>query len=109
MGGPNGNDSGDPDGNGSSHGHGSSSHGNRGSEGNGNFPMNGNPQEERNSQEGEEVQMVMGDLVGMGTPQIKEEDLLEKMGTQMEEMEVQTLITVGMEVILHPQQTPPYP
>ena len=47
----------------------------------------------------------MEDLVGMETLQTgEEEDLLEKMGIQMEEMEVLTLMTVGTEMILHPQQ-----
>ena len=68
MGGPNGNDSGDPDGNGCSRGHGSSSHRNRESDGNGNSPMNGNHKRKETLKEGEEVQMVVGDLMGMGTP-----------------------------------------
>ena len=55
--------------------------------------------------EGEEVHEVMGDPVGVGTPQIEEEDLPERMGIQMKEMGVQTLI-VGMEMVLHPHQTP---
>ena len=43
-------------------------------------------------------------------PQIREEeDLLEGMEIQMEEMEVLTLMTVGMEMILHPQQILPLP
>ena len=47
----------------------------------------------------------MEDLVALETLQIGEqEDLLEKMEIQMEEMEVLTLMTVGMEMILHPQQ-----
>ena len=52
-------------------------------------------------------QLRMEDLVGMETPppQIgEEEDLLEAMEIQMEEMEVLTLMTVGMEMIFHPQQ-----
>ena len=56
--------------------------------------------------EGEEVQMVMGDPMGIGIPQIEEEDLPEKMGIQMEEMEVLTLMVVGMGMILHPHQIP---
>ena len=47
--------------------------------------------------------------MGVGTPQIEEEDLPGKMGTQMEEMGVQTLMIVGMEMILHPHQTPHCP
>ena len=51
------------------------------------------------------AQMRIEDLVGMETLQIGEkEDLLEKMEIQMEEMEVLSLMTVGMEMILHPQQ-----
>ena len=56
--------------------------------------------------EGEEVQMVMGDLMEMGIPQVEEEDLSEKMGIQMEEMEVLTLMIVEMGMILHPHQIP---
>ena len=59
--------------------------------------------------EGEEVQVVMGDLVGVGTPQIEEEDLPEKMEIQIEEMEVLTLMIVGKGMILHPHQTPHCP
>ena len=59
--------------------------------------------------EGEEVQIVMGDLMEMGIPQIEEGDLPEKMGIQMEEMEVLTLMIVGMGMILHPHQTPQCP
>ena len=48
------------------------------------------------------AQIRMVDLVEMETLQIgEEEDLLGKMEIQME---VQTLMTVGMEMILHPQQ-----
>ena len=50
------------------------------------------------------AQIRMEDLVEMETLQIGEEDDLERMEIQMEEMEVLTLITVGMEMILHPQQ-----
>ena len=100
---PNGNGNGDPGGNGRSHGHGSSSHENGGPNG------NGNPPGERNPQGGEEVQVEMGDLVGVGTPQIEEENLPEKMGIQVEGMGVQTLMIVGMEMILHPHQTPHCP
>ena len=51
------------------------------------------------------AQIRMEDLVGMETLQIgEEEDLLEGMEIQMEEVEVLTLMTVGMEMILHPQQ-----
>ena len=59
--------------------------------------------------EGEEVQMVMGDPMGMEIPQIEEGDLPEKMGIQMEEMEVLTLMIVGMGMTLHPHQTPHCP
>ena len=55
-------------------------------------------------------QLRMEDLLGMETLQIGEqEDLLEKMEIQMEEMEVLTMMTVGMEMILHPQQILPLP
>ena len=51
------------------------------------------------------AQIRMEGLVEMETLQIEEEeDLLERMEIQMEEMEVLTLMTVGMEMILHPQQ-----
>ena len=51
------------------------------------------------------AQMKIEDLVGIETLQIEEEeDLLERMEIQMEEMEVLTLMTVEMEMILHPQQ-----
>ena len=51
------------------------------------------------------AQMKMEDLVGIETLQIGEEEgLLEKMEIQMEEMEVLTLMIVGMGMILHPQQ-----
>ena len=59
--------------------------------------------------EGEEVQMVMGNAMGMGVLQIEEEDFPEEMGIQMEEMEVLTLMIVGMGMMLHPHQTPYYP
>ena len=59
--------------------------------------------------EGGEVQMVIGNPMGMGVPQIEEEDLPEKMGIQMGEMEVLTLMIVGMRMILHPHQTPHCP
>ena len=49
-------------------------------------------------------QLRMEDLVGMETLQPGEEEDLEKMEIQMEEMEVLTLMTVGTEMILHPQQ-----
>ena len=56
------------------------------------------------------AQMRMEDLVGMATLQIgEEEDLLERMEIQMEEMEVLTLMIVGMGMILHPHQTPHCP
>ena len=56
------------------------------------------------------AQMKMEDLVRIETLQIgEEEDLLEKMVIQMEEMEVLTLMTVGMGMILHPQQILPHP
>ena len=109
VGRPNGKGNRDPDGNGSSHGHGSGSHGNSGSDGNGNSPMNGNSQRKRYSQGGRGGSNVMGDLMGMGIPQIEEEDLPEKMGIQMEEMEVLTLIIVRMGMILHPHQIPHSP
>ena len=51
----------------------------------------------------------MGNPMGMGVPQIEEEDLPNEMGIQMEEMEVLTLIIVGMGMILHPHQTPHCP
>ena len=55
-------------------------------------------------------QLRMEDLVEMETLQIGEqEDLLEKMEIQMEEMEVLTLMIVGMGIILHPQQILPLP
>ena len=51
------------------------------------------------------AQIRMEDLVGMETLQIgEEENLLERLEIQVEEMEVLTLMTVGMEMILHPQQ-----
>ena len=51
------------------------------------------------------AQMKMEDLVEIETPQIGEgEGLLEKMEIQMEEMEVLTLMIVGMGMIPHPQQ-----
>ena len=53
--------------------------------------------------------MVMGKLMGMGIPQIGEEDLPEEMGIQMEEMEALTLMIVGMGMILHPHQIPHCP
>ena len=53
--------------------------------------------------------MVMKDLVRVGTTQIEEEGLLEKVEIQVEEMGIQTLMIVGMEMILHPHQTPHYP
>ena len=53
------------------------------------------------------AQMRIKDLVEMETLQIGEgEDLLERMEIQMEEMEVLTLMIVGMGMILHPHQTP---
>ena len=56
------------------------------------------------------AQIRMEDLVGMEILQIGEqEDLLERVEIQMEEMEVLTLMTVGMEMILHPQQIPLLP
>ena len=42
--------------------------------------------------EGEEVQMVAENPMGMGVTQIEEKDLPEEMGIQMEEMEVLTLL-----------------
>ena len=71
---PNGNDNGASDRNGDSHDHGNSSNGNGGPGG------NGDPPDKRG-----------------GRP-------LEGMEIQMEEMEVLILMTVGMEMILHPQQ-----
>ena len=51
------------------------------------------------------AQRKIDDLVKVETLQIgEEEDLLKGMEIQMEEMEVLTLMTVGMEMILHPQQ-----
>ena len=51
------------------------------------------------------AQMKIEDLVGIEIPQTgEEEDLLEKMEIQTEEMEVLTLMIVGMGMILHPQQ-----
>ena len=51
------------------------------------------------------AQMRMADLVGMEILQIgEEEDLQERMEIQIEEMEVLTLMTVGMEMTPHPQQ-----
>ena len=51
------------------------------------------------------AQIKMEDLEGIEIFQIgEEEDLLEKMGIQVEEMEVLTLMIVGMEMILHPRQ-----
>ena len=51
------------------------------------------------------AQMKMEELVGIEIPQTGEEEgLLEKMEIQMEEMEVLTLMIVGMGMILHPQQ-----
>ena len=73
MGGPHGNGNGDP--NGSSHGHDSSSHGNGESNGNGNSPVNGNPQGKEVPKEGDEDQVVMEDIMGVGTPQKEKEDL----------------------------------
>ena len=56
------------------------------------------------------AQMRMEDLVGMETLQTGEgEDLLEKMEIQMEEMEVLTLMIMGMGMILHSHQTPHHP
>ena len=42
------------------------------------------PRRKETPKEGEEVQVVMGNLVGVETPQLEEEDLSEKMGIQME-------------------------
>ena len=51
------------------------------------------------------ARMRMEDLVGMETLQIGEgEDLLERMEIQREEMEVLTLMIVGMGMILHSHQ-----
>ena len=50
-----------------------------------------------------------GGSSGSGDPQIEEEDLPEGMRIQIEEMVVQTLMIVGMEMILHPHQTPHCP
>ena len=105
VGGPNANGNGDPEGNGNSPGNGSNSHGSSGPDGNGKSPINGNPQRERYTQRGGGGSN--GDGV-MGVPQIEEEDLPEKMEIQMEEMEVLTLMIVGMGMI-HPHQTPPCP
>ena len=54
--------------------------------------------------EGEEVQIVTGNPIGMEVLQIEEEDIPEKMAIQMEEIEVLTLMIVGMRMILHPHQ-----
>ena len=56
------------------------------------------------------AQMRMEDLVAMETLQTGEgEDLLERIEIQMEEVEVLTLMTVGMGMILHPHQLPSCP
>ena len=106
---PNANENGDPDGDGSSHGHGGSSHGNSGSNGGGGSPNNGNPQRKRYSQRRGGGSNGDGESNGIGDPPDRRKELPEQIGIQMEEMEVLTLMIVGIGMILHPHQTPHYP
>ena len=105
----NANGNGDPDGNGSSHGHGSGSHGNSGSNGNGNSPNNGNPQRKGYSQRRGGGSNGDGESNGNEDPPDRRKERPGGKGIWMEEIEVLTLMIVGLGMILHPHQIPHYP